>query len=290
MQIDQNKVFLAWPNYIESSSLVGGNFLSTLPLNNVKNPVFSKKARTVDTASSSSSFDVVISGKQIDCVVIAAHNISSVGKVRFRWFNDLAKTDIAHDSGELNAWPSVTSTEVSEWEYDSFWTGSVSDAERDTYTPLTYYIANDTSTLLPAVVEVQIIDPENPDGYIEFGRVFVGRGFQPTLNFAYGAQIGFEIDTQVETALSGTQYFDVRTPKRTAQFTLDALTESEAHDTLYRLQRTQGIDKEVFFTYRAYLDTFQYNRTFIARLKQADPISQPYPERFQNQINLIEVL
>lgn len=290
MQIDQNKVFLAWPNYIEGSSLSGGSFVNSLPLNNVKNPVFSKKARTNNTDVVSSSFTITLASKQVDCIAIAAHNISSAGKIQFRWYSDTARTDLIHDSGELFVWPSVTSTETSEWEYDSFWTGSISDSERGSYTPLTYYIANDADTLMTSVIDVTITDTDNPDGYIEFGRVFIGKGFQPTLNFAYGAQIGFEIDTQVETALSGTQYFDVRTPKRTAQFTLDALTESEAHDTLYRLQRTQGIDKEVFFTYRAYLDTFQYNRTFIARLKQPDPISQPYPERFQNQINLVEVL
>ncbi len=291
MKIDDNKLLMAWPNHVDQANLVGGNFRPTLPLNNAKNRVFAKKARTVGLESSGSTFDILLDGsKKIDVLGIAAHNLSTSATIRWKMYLDSGKTDLIYDSGITSVWPVVFAEGELEWEENNFWEATVTQEDIQSYTPLVYHIVREEELKYPAVITVEISDESNFSGYIEFGRVFAGSGYQPSLNMAYGATLGFENSTSLETSLGQTEYFDVKIPRRIAEFTLDAVTVDEGHGTLLRMQRQQGIDKEIFFTYLADQTSLQYNRTFIGRLKQPDAISQPYVDRLQNRIQLLEIV
>lgn len=265
--------------------------MPTLPLINARNRVIAKKARTTDTSTSSTTFEIALDGgKRVDVLAIAGHNMTSSASIRIRMYDDSAKTQLAYDSTLINVWPSVYGETELEWELTNYWEGTVSDNEIASYTPLFYHIVSSEQMLYPAKIVVEITDIDNPAGYVEFGRVFIGTGFQPTLNMEYGAQLGYSISTTVESSLNDTDYFDVRRPKRIASISLDALTAEEAHSTMMNLIRSQGIDKEIFFCYHCTENSLQYNRTFLSRIQQPDPIQQPYVDRFATTLNLVEIL
>jgi hypothetical protein len=289
--LEQNKVVLAWPNYTDRSAVTGGSYLPSLPLINIKNRVFARKARSTDLNYSSTQFELELDGSKItDVFSIAAHNFSNSAQLRIRLYSDIAKSDMIYDTGLVDAWPSVYTQDELEWENLNFWEGTVLQEDIESFTPLYFHIAQSDILLFPRKILVEIFDPSNPIGYVEFGRVFVGSSFQPKLNMQFGASLGYLVNTEVEMALNNTEYFDRKRPRRTASFTLDALSMQEGHSTIMSLLRTQGIDQEVFFTYQNTQDTLQYNRTFIARLQQIDPIRQPYFDRVETSINLLEII
>jgi len=289
--LEENKLVIAWPNYTDRSSVSGGSYLSSLPLINIKNRVFAKKARSTNLNYSSTQFELELDGsKQTDVISIAAHNFSNSSQIRVSFYNDIAKTELAYDTGLIDVWPSVYTQDELEWENLNYWEGTILQEDIENFTPLFYHIAKSDSLLYPRKILVEIFDNSNPIGYVEFGRVFVGTAFQPKLNMQFGASIGYTINTEVEASQNNTEYFDRKRPRRTVSFTLDGLTMQEGHSTIMSLIRTQGVDQEVFFTYQNTEDTLQYNRTFIARLQQVDPIKQPYFDRLETSINLLEII
>lgn len=285
-----DKVLLAWPNKIdESSALSGGSYLPTLPLTNAADRIFAKKARTVDTLPASTKFNVLFSeGKKINVVVLAAHNFTIDATFRVVMYSDLQMTSILHDSGVMAVWPPVYQTEQLEWEYSNFWAGNLTESQRREFTPLATYVVRET--YVPQAVTVEIFDQQNPSGYVEFGRVFLAESFEPTVNMMYGAQMGYEVRTDIEVTLNNNEFFDVKTPKRTSSISFDGLSQGEAYGRLYSMMRTQGIDKEVFFTYNTNYDSESYTRTFLGRIQSPDPISQPYIDRYSKSLNLVELL
>lgn len=289
MDNSQN-VLLAWPNKIEDAlSLFDGSYTERLPLSNAANRVFARRARTTDTDPASTLFRATFGeGRPINVVAIASHNFTTNARIRVRLYAETSFTTLIYDTGLFFAWPDIFIQDELEWEYNNFWEGTITEQERRDYTPLAVAIIPEM--LFPLGILVEIFDESNPDGYVEFGRIFVAESFQPEKNMVYGAQIGYDINTEIETTLDNTEYYDRKTPRRTTSFTLDALTEQEAISRLYIMQRTQGIDREIFFTYKNLNDKFMYPRTFIGRLQQPDPISQPYIDRFSTTFNLIEVL
>lgn len=283
-------VLLAWPNRIDTTlSLYGGNYSPNLPLSNAKNRVIAKKARTVDTAEASSFFIATFpEGRPVNVVAIAGHNFTTQATFRVRLYSEASLTTLIYDSGYVNVWPALYSTNELEWEYNNWWEGTITDTDRQNYTPLAFNI--NTGLYLALGMRVDIKDTSNPYGYLEFGRVFIGESFQPSINMQYGASISHEISTSTELTLSNNEYFDVRTPRRTASFQLAALDKTEAVAKTYTMQRQQGIHGEIFFSYDPDVSQEMYVITFLGRLQSIDPISQPYVDRFSTGINLIEIL
>jgi hypothetical protein len=283
-------VLLAWPNYIEEViDLYGGSYRSTLPLSNVKDRVFAKKARTTDTEEVNTQFNVTLKGTRgVNVVSIASHNFTTSAQIRIRFYSDVAQGSLLFDTGYIDVWPSIYSSEQLEWEYTNYWEGTISQEDLDDFTPLFSFVT--TQLIIPVSIKVEIRDTANMDGYLEFGRVFLGEAFQPNINMEFGAQIGYSINTEIEQAQDNTEYYDRKRPRRTVSFVLNALTQDEAFSKVYTLQRTQGIDKEVFFVYKNQQDAVMFSRTFIGRLQQPDPISQPYFDRYSAPINIIEII
>lgn len=286
--METNKVALSWPNVIDKTSLSGGSYLSTLPLSNAQNRLFSKKARTINLNTDNTRFDIYLSGGfKIQVLAIAAHNFSVNSRIRIRMYKT---NDLIFDSNEIPVWRAIYTAGSLDWESNSYWTNTLSQDEINDYTKVFSIVMNAGEYPYPDQISVDVYDSENPDGYIEFGRLFVGSLYQPNLNFSLGAEMGYSVNTQIEESINGVEYFDVKTPRRTASFTLDALTEEEAYGEIYRMRRILGVNGEMFFSYFNREDEFYQIRTFIGRFQQIDPISQPYNDRFNTSFNLIEII
>lgn len=288
MALDVNKVTLCWPNHIENSTITGGSYTAPRPVINAKNSVFSKKARTVDLLAASTQFDVnLVKPRPIHVVSIAAHNFSATSTARVRVYSDVGQTDLLHDSGIVNIWPSVYSSAQLEWEYNNFWFGRIDEDGRAEFTPLfTYFLPN---VEIGQSVKVEIFDDTNSDGYVEFGRVLISDAWQPLININYGVSFGYENTTIVDRADDTTEYFDIKAQKRTMNFVFGRLNEQEAFTRLYSLQRNQGVSKEILISFNLEQTAEGYQKTFIGRASQLDPISQPFIENYEGSLSLLEI-
>lgn len=288
MALETNKLTLCWPNHIEKSTITGGSYTTQRPVINAKNKIFAKKARSTDTTLSSTQAVVQIEqAKPVYVVSIAAHNFSVDSQIRIRVYSDTAGTSLLYDSGVINAWPAVYSTAQLEWEYDNFWFGQIDEEGRESFTPLFTHFLPEVQ--IAKNVTIEIIDEANVNGYVEYGRILVADAWQPDINVSYGINFGYDNNTVVERADDNTEYFDVKRQKRTMSFMFGRLDEQEAFTRLYSLQRQQGISKEILVAYNLVNTSENYQRMFIGRASQLDPISQPFIDNYEASLSLLEI-
>lgn len=292
---DENKIALCYPNYTDRSDCVvsGGSWQTTLPITNVKNRVIKKRARSVDLSLVSTQFEVTWGRPSpILCLALAGHNLSVEAKVNIKVYDDSSKTNLFYDSGWVDVWPPIYNSLDLEWEYDNFWLGRLDEEQRQDFTPLfVHFFETQDSVPVAKYLTVEIDDPLNPDGYVEIGRLFFSDVWQPTRNASLGLSFKHNTSTDVETTLDDTEYFDIRRVRRSVSLQLDRIPAQDAFGRIFSIQRLLGIHGEVLFAYTTSDDIYSYERRFLGRLSELDPISEPYVDRnHQVPINITELI
>jgi hypothetical protein len=138
---------------------------------------------------------------------------------------------------------------------------------------------------------VQVSDPTNPAGYVDLGRLIVAGGFQPSINMAYGAGLGFDNETVRETTDGGAALYDAKPTRRSLTGVLDLMPETDAYDEWFRLVMRHGKSGQLVVVYDPD-DTGARarQRAFLAVLKELSPIEHPYHVRFRTAFSALEEL
>lgn len=137
-------------------------------------------------------------------------------------------------------------------------------------------------------IRVEVDDETNPDGYIEFGRLFVGSVWQPLNNATWGASIGWETDTAMQRAMSGTPYFDRKEGRRVTRFTLAPLSRDEALGRIFEIQRKAGIDGEILMVWDKDDAINLLRQSYLGRLRQLGPIERVFVDNHSNAFEIEE--
>lgn len=266
---------LGFPNRTDQSTLSGGAWASTLPLQNLQSREIGEVAQTTDTALASTQFTIDL-GRSMKTQIIALrnHNLSITAEYRVTGSLTSDFAVMSHDSGWADVWPVIYPWGALEWEDDNWWTGKYTAEEREGYT-------TELDHLLPAAKlgrywRIEIRDVGNPAGFIQIGRLFIGPAWQPKMNMIYGASIGWETKTEVQEVKSGAEYFDVRTPYRFQKFTLDYMRQDEAFTRAFELQRQAGIHAEIVFIQNPHDTAHALRRRFMCRIRALSAIEYPY--------------
>ena len=193
-----------------------------------------------------------------------------------------------YDSDWLDVWPTVYPFGTLEWGDENWWSGKYTVDETEGY------IA-ELAHILPADRyerwwRIEFDDQTNADGYIEIGRLFVGRVWQPKINMIYGASIGWETTTEARAAISGAEYFSDGINYRVQKFTLAHMDQDEAFSQAFELQRRAGISGEILWIHDPTDTVHALRRRFLARLRQLSPIEYPYPLTNSTAFELKELL
>lgn len=285
-----SNMFLAWQNRTDEGSLSGGSWSASLPLTNMQNRQVQKVSRTTDTATASTQFTINLgAAKAIGVVALVVHNIGVSGQVRITASDTPGFVSTLYDSGWQLAWPyGVIPQSLLEWEDDNFWFGTLSSQARAGYQ--SPYILKLASVQNLRYWRVEISDPGNTDGYIQIGRLFMARGWTPSVNYAYGASLGYQDPTPVDMSLSGAEYFDMRSKYRVMNFNLQYVTNTEAYSYALELQRLAGVSGEVLVVPDPDTASTQPIRSFVGRLRQIGAVSQPQPTAFSVNFEVKELL
>lgn len=259
-------ITIGYPNRIDGATLSGGSWVSTLPQSNIKDRRLSKLARSTDDSISSSTINIDLgSAKTIGILGIAAHNLSSVGKVRVRGDDDSGFASPLYDSGWIEVYPSgAIPQELLEWEDDNFWFGTISPEAIAGYR--SPYILMIPSKPVLRYWRIEFDDTSNPDGYIQVGRVFIGDAWTAEYNYSFGASLSFNDPTVVTESLGGEEYFDVRKNPRVHSFELQFLSETEAYARIIDMQRYAGISGEVLVVPNSDDASNGFRRNFLGRM------------------------
>lgn len=281
--------FIAYQNRVDEAVLAGGSWETGLPLSNLKDRVLSKVARSTSTDLADTKIAIAFTRERpVRVVALCRHNLSIDARVRFRAFEDAGHTIEGYDSGWLDVWPPVYTPLNLEWRDPNFWNG------RPTAEELSGYPWNKIH-LLPQLIYLQywlieIDDQANEDGYIEVARLFIANGWQPVENMDLGASIGYVSRTSVAEAQNGAEYFDARTPYRTATFQIGHMRTSEAMGQAFDMQRRVDIHREVLYVYDPDDTAHLIRRSFLGRMRELSPIEQPYFNAHSTAFSIKELL
>ena len=257
---------LAFPNRADEAALTGGLWSSALPRSNLQTRTIKEVARTSDATEASTQF-LIDMGKARGVRVLALvdHNCTLDATYRVRGYTDGALTDLAYDSGVQPVFPDVYTESVMDWDDGTMWDLG----------PSTDYLNGLTATLIHILSErsvaqywlVTLADAANDAGYLQFGRLFIGDGFSPAINMAYGASLQYESRDEIDETYSGAEYFRRRPSPRVARFELGGLTEDEAMSQAFDAQRILGTSGEVLFMYSTTDTTQLLRRSFLGRMR-----------------------
>lgn len=279
---------IAYQNRIDESTFGSyGSWESSLPLTNLKNRTLSKVARSTSDANADTKFRFALTKDRIiGTVAIINHNLSTNATWRYRVFSDSGYTTLNYDSGILEVWPTMP-VGYFEWEDDGFWDMRTPEEDRDYLSPTTIHVPS--TTVINRYYQIEFFDDANPDGYVQIGRVFVGKKYQPTVNMSLGASVGNESRTLIDEAISGAEYFDRRNSYRVARFDLSLLDSS---DSLLNadLVKISDTDSEVVFVYDPDDAIGIGRKSFLGRLRTLSAIEQPYTQFYRTAYEIKELL
>ena len=285
-------VSLAWPNLIDSTTVSGGSWMAALPAVNVQNSRISKVARSTNTALASTILNIdqgVGSPVAIGCLALVVHNLSVSAKVRIRGDDAADFATPIYDSGWLDVWPAgVVPTELLEWEDDNFWLGTLSQNAIAGYrAPFTHY------PQIPQPLRywrIEMDDTGNTDGWLQVGRVFIGRVWAPAHNMTYGMTFGYADATVSESSLTGEEFFDVRTRTREHKFDLGFLSKEEAYSYILNMQQQLGTSGELLISGDRDDVANTPRMCFLGRMKSLSPITCPHYNIWTTSFEIKEIL
>jgi hypothetical protein len=282
-------LFLGYPNRADEATLSGGLWQNSLPLNNLQNRLLGQVARSADTALSSTQWAIDFGqDRPIRAVALASHNLTTVATCRISASALSDFSVLTYDSGAIDVWPAgIFDLSALEWEDDEYWDGRISAETREAYPSIFVHSPPQTYA---RYWRVEIADTANADGYIQVGRLFIGGGWQPIVNYDYGMSLSWESDTLVEGSIGGTEYFDHREPRRVFRCNLSWMDTAEAYQQAFELQRQAGIDKEVLLVADPDDTINGIRRNFLGRLRQLSPIEHPYYAAYSTNFEIQEIL
>ena len=225
-------------------------------------------AGSLSIGQGSGGHSLVIEQVKLHASAMASADVASLSGADF-------ERAAQYDSGLANAWPAeyIAGTTAEQR------SGMVGNARIKPAAVQTYrYWRSDMA------------DESNPAGYLQLGRVFLGTGWTPTYNMVYGAGIGYDPRSSSVETDSGAEYSVVRPNPRTASVALEYMTEAEAMDGIFEMQRQLGTTDEVWFEWDAD-DLLQMpRRSFLGRLKTMDKLRMPYYHAMQCALEVKELL
>ena len=243
-----------YQDYVAAGTLSGGSYLGLLPLSLAQTLDIGQVARTTnDNPNSSTIVADLGSSPVVGGVAVGPANLSYGSTFRVTGSNFTNFSSPVFESGYQTVAGAYT-----DWP-DAVWAVSILPSNQSAR----YW-------------RIKIYDASNVSGYIQFGRVIIGRAFRPSVNYEYGAEFSCDpIYRRVESIGGRRQDWDLNR-RRGYRLSFGALPESELFDDVYRMRQVCGASEQVFVCPDPDdTDNFQ-KRSFLATLRSPPPIVQAY--------------
>lgn len=269
-----SNLLLGFPNKTPTATFSGGSWVSSLPLDNLKDRRTLKLARSTDLNLASTQFDIDLgSPENISVFALRRHNMSLSAKVKLTGASDSGFTSIVYEGSFEDVFPPVYSSIELNWEDSNYWSGQLMEQDLGRFISLYLFV-------LPVVSQarywrVELDDTTNGDGYIDVGSIFLSNKYVPANNYTYGASIQNANTTNVTTSQSGVDFFDQRKQKRVARFTLDNMSYSEGYQQAFDSTQTLGVEGEILVSLDPGDAINILRNSLVGRYTTTNPLSFP---------------
>ncbi|WP_165063927.1 phage head spike fiber domain-containing protein [Paludisphaera rhizosphaerae] len=183
---------------------------------------------------------------------------------------EYVSTAPAYDSGRVEPFPIIYPFGSLPWGHPSFWDGRLAEEERRGYPQPILHLAPTTVNARYWLIEVD--DQANSDGHIDLARLFIARAWQPSRNYAYGAQLGWRDDSTELASDGGAEFYAARPTRRTYAFRVEYLPLDEAMVSGFEMLRKLGKAGQLFVLIDPGDDRHAARRSFLATMTSPQPI------------------
>lgn len=247
-----------------SASFTGGTWTGELDYRMLNRQLITAVARTLDLTPLVLDITQTVA-EPIDVLGVVNHNLTPSGTYRWTAYSDPSRTTLVYDSGTISA-------------------GTYYD-----YMPNKTTCDRIDSPVNTSYWRLELNDPTNPDGYMQMGRLFMGKRFVPSKNMDYGLKMGISEDnTSIIESPTGIESFVDAPNKRTATFSL-SLIGYDIGDNFYRMALRDGIVGACLFDFDPD-DKNEGMRTFICRQRTLTPLDYPSYDVNTLAVNLVEII
>ncbi|MBN50023.1 MAG: hypothetical protein CMN85_10815 [Spongiibacteraceae bacterium] len=223
--------------------------------------------------------------RTIDLVALLYHNGSPDAMVRVRAAStqaDLAANP-GYDSGPLMARCEKDSRTL-------IWTDEDDNPAEGEYTYQHFVLDLGGAGKRYSWWRADVIDAQNPDGYIEVGRLYLSAAERPGKAPRYGWGMGLS-DGQQRTRAFGRQLFTTeKSTGKTLEMAFGSGSETDMWDSHFRLQRLRGTSKDVLVV----LDTTKTARmrdwTVCGLLSDPQPLVNETIGFYQTSLTVEELI
>lgn len=193
-----------------------------------------------------------------------------------------------YDTGWVAAISAIYAWGSLPWGHPSWWTGQPTAEDR---LSVKIPFVRTFTTILARYWRFEIDDTTNPDAYIRLNRIFIARGIVPTYNLAYGkTSIGWLSNTKVSTTNSSRRVYQQKRSQRLLPMEMENLAYQEAFSNFLDMQSTLDIYKQLFFIFDPDDTYLMHRRSFLATIRELNPLSFPYFGVNNVPLELIEVI
>lgn len=271
-RVDPRFAIIAFPNLIDTASLSGGNWLSSLPVTNLQTRILQEVATSASVDPDDTQFTLNFERlRNVRAFAFANHNLSLSAQFRVTASLEADFDPLSYDSGWLDVWPIIYPYGSLAWEDESWWTGKYTEEEIAGSTWTRSIVLDEN--VLAQYWRVEFDDQSNAAGKVSIGRPFISSVWQPVRNMGTGtASLGMESRSIVSEALSGAEYFDRFQAPRIAQFTLPWMDTDEAMSRALEIMRRADIHGEILYIWDPTDTRHAIRRQFIGRLRKLSQI------------------
>lgn len=266
------------------ATVAGTTWSTTLTLDNLKNKLRTKVART-STASlaTAQKFDITYTtATTIQMLAILNHNMTQNATVTLSFSNVALGGYELGQALNVPVWPTWFPSETpSGWANESYWSGITS--------PDFWHVL--ATKIVAKYIRVEITDTANAAGYIELGRCFTANVLQPEINMDYGADMKWVQNADKVSSLGDVDWFNIKSNKREIAFTLGTMSIAEGMVMVFDQQRRLGLEGELFFIFDPDDTCGLYkSRAMLCRMGAVDALKYPFFDRTSASYQLTEVV
>lgn len=272
-------MLLAMPLLSDAAVLTGSTASGSLSINNLK----TESLKEVYRAANASAVYIIAdlgAAKTINMVALIGHSGSSRSYARIRAANTQAAVTSApgYDSG-LVPFRSHQSG------YDTTWAAGVADEQAGALDKNMFFEKFDDQTF--RYWQIDIVDPNSV--YLDIGRIYISKAWQPAVNMDYGLSEGWIDPSRKTRTVSGEMVPLERKKYRYAELTFSYTSQDEIFNNAFEIERLRGRTKDVLYINDPDATTHLQRRSFYGTLESLQPIINPTFNLFQKTFRIEEI-
>lgn len=242
-----------------------GTGVATLPPENMQIYNNSRVFRSLSVANTvlRGNFEDI---RLMSACVLWRHNLTNAATMRIELFANANQGGAkVFDSGEINAIQQIVFGDW-DWRVQPV-VASAFDSWDVRYSQLWF------TEVFAASYRITVKDPLNTAGHLDIARIYIGRHFEPRVNFSYGRQYQYASNEQQHRTDDGSLFGQQSPLWRTAQFSLDYIDEADRSPLISSI-RYAGTSLDFFISlFPGQGGQKEVENSFAAKFKQLPPIT-----------------